>query len=122
MISRLLLYVVLLPGLAIPWAAMIWFPDLYATAYRIVVDHPYWVLAVAILLFLGIGYYVLLDAPSEIRRKLIAVLALIACVFLAYILSNFASLTIVEATVYSAIAIYVISAITKKQNEKSQDT
>ena len=120
--SRLLLYLLLLPGLAIPWAAMIWFPDFYGTGYRVVVDNPYWVLAVAVTLFLFIGFDALRDTPTQYRHKLIVILLLIACGFIAYVSLSFDSLTIAEATICSAVAIYVALAIVKKQNGKVQDT
>ena len=120
--SRLLLYLILLPGLAIPSAVMLWFPDAYTTAFLFVHANPLVMLVIAIVACASFWYYAADGIPDRLRGRFWLFVFLTTVSAIAYVSVNFNSLAIAEAMVAGGLAVGFVALLIKDFSARKRDT
>ena len=120
--SRLLLYLVLLPGFAIPSALMLWFPNVYTTAFAFLQANPLAMLAIAIVACTLFWYQAATGIPERFKRSFLLSVFVTAAAAIAYISLNFNSLAIAEAMVAGGLLVPILVMLIKDYSARKRDT
>jgi hypothetical protein len=120
--SRLLLYLVLLPGFAIPWAAMLWFPDAYTAGFSFIQTNPLAMLAIAIVGCALFWYHAAVGMPVRFKPGFYVFMFLTAAVAIGYVSVNFNSQAIAKAMVAGALIVALAAVAIKDYSARKRDT